>query len=248
MTVTGRRSRARPLGLALALLLVATAAIGGTLLWQPDWLLSALARRAPDVLYFVETAEPLVALTIDDGPDSATTPEILHVLAEHRARATFFLITSRVSGNEALVAEMVRQGHELGNHLTRDEPSWRLSPAAFQADLRAAHDVLSRFAPMRWVRPAGGWYDAEMRAVIRAGGYRCVLGSIYPFDAHVPWAGFIARQVLRRIRSGAIVVLHDGGDRGRRTAEALRRILPELARRGVRMTTVSDLTGAAARE
>ena len=200
-----------------------------------------IAARSARCLYAVPTTERLVALTLDDGPDAVHTREILRVLRENDARATFFLISSRVPGNEALVAAAVTEGHELGNHLTRDEASVRLAPAAFAAAVREADTVLERFAPVRWLRPASGWYDGAMLDTIEREGHRCALGSIYPFDAHQPWARLSAAYILANARPGAVIVLHEGGDRGGRTAEVLRRVLPELRARGYRIVTLSEL-------
>jgi len=86
-----------------------------------QWKVSHLVRDNPQVLYRVETRAKAIALTIDDGPDAATTPEILSVLERNGAHATFFIITSRVPGNEELLRRIVAEGHELGNHLLQDE-------------------------------------------------------------------------------------------------------------------------------
>src|SRR5215212_4346880 len=83
------------------------------------------------VLWYGATSEKLVALTIDDGP-AATTDSILDVLASHGAHATFFLIGSRVEGNEHLVRRMLREGHEVANHMLLDIPSAKLTPDAFR--------------------------------------------------------------------------------------------------------------------
>lgn len=222
--------------LALGLLL------GGVLFTQPRWLI-ALARGSDGVLFFVDGADSAVALTIDDGPDGATTPGILEVLARHRARATFFLISSRVPGNDSLIARIVAEGHELGNHLTHDEPSIRLGAGAFEAALVEADSVLSRFGSLRWFRPGAGWYSDTLVAIARARGYRCALGSVYPYDALIPWPEFAAFQIRSTVRGGDVIVLHDGGARGRRTAAVLERILPALARRGLNVVTLSELAG-----
>jgi peptidoglycan/xylan/chitin deacetylase (PgdA/CDA1 family) len=195
-------------------------------------------------LYFVKTNEPLVALTIDDGPDEQTTRPILDLLKRHEAKATFFLIGDRVRGNEQLVQEMVEAGHELGNHMTRDRPSIWLSSADFEAALLEADSVLSRFADVRWIRPGSGWYDDAMLSIIEKHGYRCALGSVYPYDSAIPFSAFSAQHVLRKARAGSVIVLHDGGGRGQRTIAALERILPELRRRGLRTVTLSALVVA----
>jgi len=214
--------------------------VGVVLVFQPDWVVAILAKHS-QVLYLVDTQEPVVALTIDDGPDPTGTPRILDVLGQHDAHATFFLITSRISGNEDVVFRAVEEGHELANHLTTDGRSILLSPAEFERQLLESHDVLSKFSDVRWFRPGSGWYNAQMLSILHEHGYRCVLGSIYPFDPQIPSAWFASRYILRNVRPGSIIVLHDCGARGERTASALATILPELHRRGFRVVTLSEL-------
>jgi len=221
--------------------IAALTALGAALWTAPRWLVPRIAARSPRCLYEVPTPEPVVALTIDDGPDPAHTRDILDVLRAHGARATFFLISSKVPGNEALVAAIVAEGHELGNHLTRDEPSVRLPPDAFAAAIREAGSVLGRFGPVRWLRPASGWYDDTMLDTIEREGYRCALGSVYPYDAHQSSVRLSAAYVSSNVRPGAVIVLHDGPDRGRRTAEVLLRALPVLRTRGYHVVTLTEL-------
>jgi peptidoglycan/xylan/chitin deacetylase (PgdA/CDA1 family) len=220
----------------------------GAALWTaPEWLIDRLARRYPGCLYRLPAQAPLVALTIDDGPDPSTTPLILGELRRHKARATFFLIAERVPGQEQLVRRVATEGHELGNHFTQDRASIRLSPSAFEADLLQAHQTLAPYGRLTWARPGSGWYSATMVDIMRRHGYRCALGSVYPFDATIPSAAFAARYLLGHARPGAVVVLHDGGSRGRRTARVLSEVLPELRRRGYRVVSLSELAGAAHR-
>jgi hypothetical protein len=110
---------------------------------QPDRIVAALAKRSPEVVYFAETEESIVALTIDDGPDPITTPKILDVLMQHDARATFFLITNRIPGNEEIVLRIVEENHELANHLTTDEPSIRSIPSTHRLHLRGSPHATS---------------------------------------------------------------------------------------------------------
>lgn len=221
------------LGLVFALLVAAPL--------HPEWLVEGLARYSPEVLYFVETARPLVALTIDDGPDPVATPRILDVLKRHGARATFFVITDRVAGNEALLRRILEEGHELGNHLTRDEPSIRLPDEEFERQLLTAHEILSAYSEVRWFRPGSGWFDNAMLRTLEGHAYSCALGSVYPFDAEVPSTWFATRYVLSNVEPGSIIVVHDVGARGLRTAAVLESVLPELETRGLQVVTLSTL-------
>jgi peptidoglycan-N-acetylglucosamine deacetylase len=224
------------------LITVGGAALLLTAFWTtPRWLVPHLAARSPRCLYAARTRDRVLALTFDDGPDAAHTAQILDVLAKHDARATFFLVSSHVRGNEALVSRIVARGHEIGNHLTHVESSLRLSPQAFDAAVREAGAVLGAFAHVTWCRPASGWYNATMLATIEAAGYRCALGSVYPYDAHIPSPAFASAYILSNSRAGAIVVLHEGSTRGARTVRTLDRVLPVLKARGFRFVSLSDL-------
>jgi peptidoglycan/xylan/chitin deacetylase (PgdA/CDA1 family) len=215
--------------------------IAGSVFWaSPGWFFKLLNRLHPGCLYEVPTESPLVTLTIDDGPDSVSTPRILDQLRQYDARATFFLITDRIPGQVRLVKRVVKEGHELGNHFTRDRPSIWMDGQTFEADLLQAHEALEQWAKPRWARPGSGWYTQEMLEVMRRHGYRCALGSVYPFDVLIPSVSWASSYILRNVRPGAIIILHDGGKRGLRTARTLTRVLPELRRRGYRVVTLSE--------
>jgi peptidoglycan/xylan/chitin deacetylase (PgdA/CDA1 family) len=216
--------------------------IGGVVLWTaPDWLIPRLARRYPGCLYQVRTHQKVVALTIDDGPDPVSTPLILDQLRRDSSRATFFLIASRLPGQSRLMQRLVREGHQLGNHFTQDRASIRLSPREYEADLVKAHRALSPWGHPVWARPGSGWYSQDMIRVLRQHQYRCALGSVYPFDAAIPSASWSTQYILSHARPGAILILHDGGTRGKRTARVLAAVLPELRRRGYQVLTLSEL-------
>jgi peptidoglycan-N-acetylglucosamine deacetylase len=234
--------RARTVGLVAGGLLAAT----GAVLWAPpEWLIARLERRFPGCLYRLPTQQPLVALTIDDGPDPVSTPLILAELRRQDARATFFLITDRIRGQEPLVSKLVAEGHELGNHFTQDRPSIRLGSRELEADLVRAHRALAPWGGPVWARPGAGWYSQAMIGVMERHGYRCALGSVYPFDATIPSVAWASGYILRNVRPGAIVILHDGGSRGRRTARVLGEVLPELRRRGYKVVSLSTAAGLA---
>jgi peptidoglycan/xylan/chitin deacetylase (PgdA/CDA1 family) len=218
--------------------------IGYLIMLQPKWILNRLMARTPNVLYAVETEQKLIALTIDDGPDPNSTNLILEVLSEHDAHATFFVLIDRIRGNESLIERTVSEGHELGNHLFQDMPSIQHAASEFNDRLARAHKTLSDYANIRWFRPGSGWYNREMLQSLERFHYRLVLGSIYPFDAHLPCSWFASRYIVWRASPGAIIVLHDYGSRGLRTAETLTHSLPILKERGYRIVTLSQLLEA----
>lgn len=210
-------------------------------LFQPEWITTGIETLAPGPLFSVETLTPLVALTIDDGPDPHTTQKILEVLEENDARATFFLITDHIEGNEELVTQMLAQGHELGNHTVEAEASIKLDEELFERKFLEADDILSQYADVSWFRPESGVYDQEMLQIVSSHGYQTALGSVHPLDPQIPSAAFSSWYTLQNVHPGSIIVLHDRADRGERTAEVLAEVLPELERRGYQVVTLSEL-------
>lgn len=194
-----------------------------------------------EVLFRADTRERVVALTIDDGPHAELTPQILDLLAEYNVPATFFIIGGQVAGNEDVMRRIVRDGHELGNHLMSDQRSITLAPEEFERQLAEAHELIAPFGPVRWFRPGSGFYSVRMLEQIRPYDYHCVVGSIYPYDAQFHSVDFATGYILGNVRPGAVIILHDGDCERQGTVEILRRILPALQKRGYRFATLSDL-------
>ncbi len=195
-----------------------------------------------EVLFHVDTREKVVALTIDDGPYPELTPEILDVLAEYGVKATFFIIGGQIPGNEALLRRIVREGHELGNHLMSDHRSISLEPEEFARQLGQTHARIAPFGPVRWFRPGSGFYNGRMLEQIRPFNYRAVVGSVYPYDAQLHSVEFATGYILGNAQPGSIIVLHDGCCDREGTVDILRRILPALQKRGYHFATLSELT------
>ena len=209
---------------------------------NPKPLVYRLAYHSPDVLYFVKTEEKIIALTIDDGPHPVVTPKILDVLSEHQVPATFFLIGERVEKNKEIIRQIVKQGHEIGNHHMQDRPSIKLSEAEFERQLLEADEILSEFAQVKWFRPASGWFNQRMLRQLEKYNYKCALGSVYPYDAAIHNVTFLSNYILDNVFPGAIIILHDGTLERKVTVDVLKRIIPKLKSHGYRFVTLTVLT------
>ncbi|KAK3694956.1 carbohydrate esterase family 4 protein [Podospora appendiculata] len=219
----------------------------------PPLLIRYLAHRWTDVLWrlWLPPTNRLVGLTIDDAP-SAHTRAILAALGTHGARATFFVIGGQVPGREDVLREIVRAGHELGNHGMHDEGARALPDAELESQIRAVEGLIAEAyraegktpaaaaagSKRRYYRPGSGFFSDRMRALVRRLGYRIVLGSIYPHDAQVGYAWVNARHILSMLSPGGIIICHD---RRSWTVPMLQKVLPELKERGYRAVTVSEL-------
>jgi peptidoglycan/xylan/chitin deacetylase (PgdA/CDA1 family) len=153
-----------------------------------------------------------IALTFDDGPNPAVTPRLLNVLAQHDARATFFLIGDYVRAASGVAREIAARGHAIGNH-TATHPSllW-LSQGRIGDELRRCEDEIAEAAGRRaeWMRPPYGYRSPQMHAAVRGAGMRGVaMWSRHARDWRQPPAAEIIER-LRVAQPGDIVLLHDG--------------------------------------
>ena len=210
----------------------------------PRFLVGYLQAKYPDVLFEVKTSERIIALSIDDAP-SQHTDEIMSVLADNDAHATFFVIGAQADGQHERLRSMIRNGHELGNHAMRDEPSRSLSNQRLEkevhevkAKLVAAYSAEGKIMPNNYFRPGSGFFNYRMRDLLGNRGFRIVLGSVYPHDPQIPYPGINAKHILSMAHPGAIIICHD---RRSWTAPMLRIVLPELERQGYKIVTITDL-------
>ena len=202
----------------------------------------ALARRLPgDVVCYVDTDGPVFALTFDDGPHPETTPALLDVLARHGAKATFFLIGEQIPANVELVARISAEGHELANHLMRDQPSITLSADQFDDQLAEVNALLVGYGAVRWFRPGSGWFTPRMLNAGAALGLRCALGTVVACHDGSTRDARIAHRIVGRIKPGSIAVLHEGAVQRRGVAETTNEILAELGRKNLSSVTLSAL-------
>src|SRR5690348_7796237 len=139
------RRRARRSRMVTMLLLVAIICVLVTpfyVIYKPPTLLIRYFQyRWPDVLWRVPTSSKIIALTIDDAP-SKYTEEILEILQENDAKATFFVIGSQVEGREDRLRDIVRSGNELGNHAMHDEPSRALVDTTLVSQIKFVENVV----------------------------------------------------------------------------------------------------------
>lgn len=179
---------------------------------RPDPSSGRLADRARTALLGtvvgVRTAEPVAALTFDDGPDPESTPPLLDLLTRHGARATFFLVGRRAAQAPELVARIAAEGHAVGNH-SWDHPALPRLPAAAVTDqLRRTRDALGDPRP-RLMRPPYGDQSLASYLAARRLGYRVIAWSVVGADWLDDDGQAIAARVLAGLRPGAIVLLHD---------------------------------------
>ena len=185
-----------------------------------------------------------IALTYDDGPDPESTPALLDLLQEYGARASFFLIGDRAREHPEIVRRILAEGHTIGNHSQAHSlwtnffwrGSMRKEMARCQETLEAITGTRTRL-----YRPPFGLMNPFVEPALDALDLGLIGWSICSLDTVRTNA---AERVRRRLKSGAIVLLHDGGIPKDRVLSTSREILEEIKARGFTMTTISQETVA----
>ena len=206
-----------------------------------------LQGRLIGTLVRVATQEPVVALTFDDGPDPRYTPQLLDILGRHEARATFFMIGKNAIAHPDVVKRVAGEGHTIGNH-TWDHPKLpSLSPRERRAQIRACAEALGGHA-QPFFRPPYSLQSVGSHLTARRLGYQVVGWNVEVEDWRGHDADSLTSSMLKRIKPGSVVVLHDAiwdpisdgaGDRGS-LLDALRTVLERLGDR-FRFVTVPEL-------
>lgn len=153
-----------------------------------------------------------VALTFDDGPDPASTPKFLSLLAEHDVRATFFMLGMMATKARSLVAEVAAAGHEVAVHGWEHRMLLKRPPRATIDDITRAHDLLAELTgqPPRWYRPPNGVLTGGALVAVRRLGMTPVLWTAWGCDwTRGATVTSILTHVERQLWGGGTILLHD---------------------------------------
>jgi peptidoglycan/xylan/chitin deacetylase (PgdA/CDA1 family) len=161
-----------------------------------------------------------IALTFDDGPNTAWTPRLLDVLAEHNVKATFFMLGSRAEQEPELVRRVAAEGHLIGNHSWSHENLAWTAAGRVREELTRTNDVLQQITGERvlYFRPPFGARRPVVFRIAREFGLTPVLWNAMTSDWSETDAEKIAGALAKKIdgleKSGwaANMVLHDGGN------------------------------------
>jgi peptidoglycan/xylan/chitin deacetylase (PgdA/CDA1 family) len=193
------------------------------------------------------TDELKIAITFDDGPHAASTPQILELLQRLNVPATFFLVGKHLEKYPEIAREMVETGHEIGNHTFSHSLLYVSTKKRIRDEISRTDSLLRNIdgAEPKFFRPPAGFFTKPVLDIAEQLGYKTVVGDVYPRDPHLPGKEKIVDRVLQRTVAGSIIILHDGGNTQRvdrsQTLEAISEIIPSLKNKGFAFLTLSDL-------
>jgi peptidoglycan/xylan/chitin deacetylase (PgdA/CDA1 family) len=185
----------------------------------------------------------LMALTIDDSPDTNITPKVLSALRNHRARATFFVLGSLAKRHPGLLRQMIAEGHEVGSHTYSHaiHPSHDQALRELNDTVKAIEKAIGRRPTL--FRPPGGNLKSWTAKLAGEQAYTIVLWTLSSADTATHSPEVIANNIIHTPSPGDIVLMHDSSSKAA-TAEALPHVLDELGRQGWNFVTVSQMLNA----
>lgn len=184
----------------------------------------------------IDPKKPVIALTFDDGPSKYTT-QILDVLKDNDANATFFVIGNKVETFKETMQKMVSLGNEIGNHSYSHKWLTKLEKEDLEEQIQKTQEIVKKitgYTPVL-LRPTYGSVNKQVRQNTNL---KIIMWTVDTMDWKVKNSKTIAERALKDIEDGDIILMHDTRER---TLEAVKIIVPELKKQGYQFVTISEL-------
>jgi peptidoglycan/xylan/chitin deacetylase (PgdA/CDA1 family) len=189
-----------------------------------------------------------IYLTFDDGPNERATPAILETLARERLPAAFFMVGDHVRRFPNIARQVSGAGHVVGNHTYNHVKLHFAGPKKIRMQVKKTHEAIEAVtdAAPRCFRAPHGYRSPFLISIIVDMSYTVFGWTFGVFDTAKPGVERIRQRVRKRLRPGAIVLLHDGdgydpaGDR-MQTAAALPGIIQDARDEGYEFGSLSEL-------
>ena len=200
----------------------------------------------PTCLWSGNSRQRAVALTFDDGPHPQHTPQLLQVLEHHRVQATFFWLGLCVERSPQLAKAIYDQGHWIALHGYDHRSFTTLSDAELRHSLHKARSIITQTCGLAAdaivdVRPPNGLFTPKTLDVLIAQNYRPVMWSVVPEDWVTPGVAIVLHRILKQVKNGSIIVLHDGYYGGVDVAQIVDRLIPLLQQQGYEFVSIDQL-------
>lgn len=195
--------------------------------------------------------DKVVALTFDDGPWGEQTQQILNILSENDAKATFFVVGNRINGDGVdLVKKMHENGHQVATHTFSHASGdggghnmGLMKPEDQIAEVTKGYESIKNATgeePPHIFRSPGGNYSLDTMNILASHVTAEIRWNIDTEDWRKPGPDVITDHIIGA-DPGSIILAHDGGGKRDETIEGLKKALPRLKEKGYRFITIEEL-------
>ncbi|MGE7840035.1 polysaccharide deacetylase family protein [Lysinibacillus sp. NPDC093712] len=181
-----------------------------------------------------------IALTFDDGPSPKVTPRVLQTLKQHEAKATFFMLGSRVEMYPSIAAQVAAEGHEIANHTFSHPNLKKMTHKEMIEEIDKTNNIIEMATGVTSTlfRPPYGVYNQDILNYTTSNNYTTILWSVDSLDWKSRNPTTIKKEILSNVTNKSVVLMHDIHTA---TAEALPELLMTLKKEGYEFVTVSEL-------
>jgi len=198
-------------------------------------------RLFPNYSWKIETIEPVVYLTFDDGPTPEVTPWVIELLEKFDAKATFFCIGSNLVKHPEIVEHILKRKHLLSNHTLYHENGWKTKHTNYINSVVETDKIISSFNPVykKLFRPPYGKIKSSQAKTLKSMGYEIVMWDVLSRDyASNNTTESCIQNVLKYTKPGSIIVFHDSKKAFPILEKALPEILISLKKKGYRFESL----------
>lgn len=191
-------------------------------------------------VYRVEAGKNRVAISFDAAWGDEQTEDLLNILDECNAKATFFLVGDWVDKYPDDVKEIHSRGHDIGNHSDTHPHMPQLDISGETKEVQACNDKIKAItgqAPTLF-RPPYGDYDNNLVNCVKGLGMYCVQWDVDSLDWKDPTPEQMTKTVLDKVKDGSIVLMHNGA---KNTPAALPGIIKGIRDKGFEIVLIKDL-------
>lgn len=191
-----------------------------------------------------DNSQRRVALTFDDGPDPRSTPALLDLLRAENVPATFFCIGRNVAAHPQIVARIAQEGHLLGNHTYTHSNATNCFGVARLTDEMLRTQSATRDAagttPV-YFRPPMGLSNPRVFKAAAGLGLKVIGWTARGIDTQIRDSNRVVQRILRGVRPGAIILLHDGNIPPERLLATVKLLLAKLREQGYQFARLDHL-------
>lgn len=179
----------------------------------------------------------LIAITFDDGPSNIYSPQVLDILKEKHAKATFFLVGKWLAGHEDVVRREVAEGHQIANHTYQHKRMTQLTNEEIRDGVAKTDEKLTEITGLKnfMVRTPFGARDPRVAANVDA---PIILWSVDAASGKQVWSGQLVKNIMTKASDGGIILLHDTTQAN---VNAVGPVIDKLRAQGYEFVTVQEL-------